>query len=217
MMKQTIVEAQSYSHKRETLARSEQALCNMDDYSWTEEPSMVIDFDDADEDYLFVYNGNESSMSIQTNECEPIMNWKINSLHHTAEVKEINHKCVDFTATSLKGMLFKNHELKSKASLMDQQVPCLDLYGESVLRTSTDMRQQLFTASYPNAVGGNEGCDSLSLDQKMEIAQRKLEDSIRRSQLTRPNFIQLSERMLENEACAALLRDHELNRFKTTK
>jgi hypothetical protein len=207
-----MVQAQSYTHQRDQLSRSDQMLCNMDDYTWDEEPSMVIDFDGEDEDYLFVYNGNNSSMSVQLNECEPIMNWRTHSFNNTLKM---DHKCFEFAATSLKGMLFKDHEGISKTKLLDQQGPCLDSNGESVLRTVPDMRRPFFEFPYPTSSdNGKEGCEIMSLDQKMEIAQRKLEDSIRRSQLTRPKFIQLSERILKDEACATLLREIELDRLK---
>jgi hypothetical protein len=190
MIKQNkMVQSQSYM----------QMLCNLDDFTWEEDPRMVIDFDGEDED-----------------EYEPIINCRTHSFNNTLDAKKMDTKFVYFAATSFKSMLYNDHcEGITKTKLVDQQAPCLDLYGKNVLRTEPNMQRPLFEFPYPSSSdNGKEDCEIMSFDQKLEIAQKKLEDSIRRSQLTRPKFIQVSECILKKQACATLLREIELDQLK---
>jgi hypothetical protein len=80
--------------------------------------------------------------------------------------------------------------------VVGRPIPLVDMLGEIFSVRAMELQQQ-----HENLNTDTErALPKMTLDEQLKIAQKKLEDSIRRSQVTRPKFIQFSESMMRSEA-----------------
>lgn len=187
---------------------SEQLASNVQELAWDEDPSMVIDFD---EDDVFSFTGHDSFMSICGNESESTLRWKTHLLHHTDiyDSMKRDDRRVDLTTKNIPGF-YKRGEDSFKPHVVGRQIPLVDMLGEIFSVRTMELQQKQHEDLQKNVEESltkseSEIIDQITLDEQLEIAQKKLEESIRRSQITRPKFIQFSESMMKNEACCNLL------------
>ena len=115
----------------------------------------------------------------------------------------------DLTTKNIPG--FNKHGNDSlKPHEVGRQIPLVDMLGDIFSVRAMELQQQQYDDLQTNIdetmdTNKSEILDCVTLDKQLEIAQKKLEESIRRSQVTRPKFIQFSESMMKNEACCNLL------------
>lgn len=197
--------------------KSEHLVSHADEFDWDEDPSMVIDLDDDD---LFSCTGHDSFMSFCENECESTARWKTNLLIHTDiyDSMKRDDRRIDFATKNMQG-LSKHVEGSLKPQMAGRPIPLVDMLGEIFSTRTMELKQQQYETVQTQTekmmnTNKYEGLTSTMLDEQLEIAQRKLEESIRRSQITRPKFIQFSESMMKNEASCKLLLSLKSNPLK---
>jgi hypothetical protein len=186
---------------------AEQQMSNVEEFAWDEDPSMAIDFD---EDEIFSYTGHDSFLSFCGNESESNVRWQSDLPHHTDiyDSMKRDDRRVDFTSKNTPAC-YKYSEDSFKPHAMSRQIPLVDMLGDIFSMRTMELQQQ-YESSKTDAQVMMDKKESnatvhITLDEQLAVAQKKLEESIRQSQMTRPKFIQFSESMMKNEACYNVL------------
>jgi hypothetical protein len=169
---------------------SEQMISNVDEFAWDEDPSIVMDFDDED---MFSYTGNDSFISIYGNESESTERWKTSYLNHTD---------TDYSTTKNIPGFHRYGDESLKPPVARGEIPLVDMLDDIISARTMELQLQ-------QQQGASSKSDTetrmITLDEQLEMAQRKLEESIRQSQITRPKFIQFSDSLLKSEECSKFL------------
>ena len=162
----------------------EQLISNVEEVAWEEDLSMVMDFDDED---VLSYTGHDSSMSLNV----------LGGSHPTY----VNYNGIDKSTTKNIPGFCKHSDDSLKPSVVQREIPLVDMLGDIFAGRAIEAQaQQLESSNFASS------STVMTFDEQLEIAQEKLAESIRRSQITRPKFIQFSEHMMENEEfCRGLL------------
>jgi hypothetical protein len=164
-------------------------------FAWDDNLSMVIDFD---EDDLFSFTGHDSFMSF----CENDGDRKSACININDSMKQDDRQ-VDIMTENTSAV--SKHDGNSwKPHVVGRPIPLVDMLGGIVSVRAMELQQQhegsQIDADEEWTYNESQIHDQISLDKQLEIAQKKLEDSIRRSQITRPIFIQYSECMMRKKA-----------------
>lgn len=185
----------------------EHQIFSVEETAWDEDLSMVIELD---EDDIFSYSGHESFMNYCGNENETNLTWNSTLIHHADIYDSMKRDEFDCTSKNTTVYLNKRSDNTFKPQEISRQIPLVDMLGEILSTQTIELEHQQYES--PNAdVEGMINTDEpnvavyITLDEQLAVAQKKLEESICRSQITRPKFIQFSESMMKNEACYDLL------------